>query len=140
MVLVGPPLDAQQRLTQPGTRGVVRVGGRRNRNLILELKAVAHTIVEIEVRHLIAGVGRIVVRDPAYVYFQVAVARSAGVVCDEWRPSLRMSLRRAQNRDEQNKELKQPAHSNDRSSPLHWNPEEWESSLPRLKPAPSNEG
>jgi hypothetical protein len=54
-MLVSLPLAADERFVQPGSRGIVLVGGRGDGQLVLELKTVAPAVVDVEVGQLIVG-------------------------------------------------------------------------------------
>jgi len=84
VMFVGPPFDAQQGLAQPGARGVVLVSGRGNGQLVFELDAIAPDVIHIDVGHLVVGLGRIMVGDPAQVDFPMPVPGRAGIVGNKW--------------------------------------------------------
>jgi len=139
-MLVGPPLHAQQRLAQPGARGVVLIRCRSKGQLVFKLDAVSPAVVHVDVGQLVAGVRRIVVADPAQVYLPVTVAGRAGIIGDERRPSLTMRQGRAQKQGERKKLMQSCAHSNDPGFSLATKSSGWEGRLLLLYPCGSGPG
>ena len=115
-MLVEAPLDARKRLAQVHARGVIGIGGCRQRQLVLELNAIAPTVVQVDVGNLVVGLARIVVGDPAKVDFPVMVAGRTGIVGDEWGPSLRTDRDGADKRQNQQKDVEKTAHGRDEGS------------------------
>ena len=101
VMFVEAPLDAEQALAQAGDH-VAGLSGRagscrqradlfdRDRQLVLELDAVAKAVVDVEIRHLIGALGRVAVADPAEVDLPMLVAGGLGIVGAKRRATLRI--------------------------------------------------
>ena len=114
-MLIGPPLYAQQRLAQPGPRGVIFVSGHRNGCFIFELKTIAPAVIEVKIRYVVAGMGRVVVGHKAEIDLQMPVAWCARIIGDKWWAALRARQGRTYNRGKQQEDWNESMHSNDRA-------------------------
>ena len=103
-------LSPRPPITWPGCAGWTGVAGWRacffdgDGKLVLELDAVAQTVVEVEVGHLIGAGGGIAIADPAEVNLPMLVAGSFGIVGAKGRAALRMrdGRERGEHREKQN--------------------------------------